>query len=174
MLFFVICNGGQKASSGPLWALCWGKEGLWRENWICPDSRGGIGSDTARWDCGNKHDYRVQYLQSSRSHTWKPWWPGLTQEKQKEGETISGTKRINQLLCLLLFLLWWTAYFYQSMIMKPFSFSLLLILFPFDGATRVNIYSNLLSIRLQSIWVHPFRELLCAAQSVQYSVQIFW
>ena len=53
------------------------------------------------------------------------------------------------------------------------SFSLLLVLPGSDGATRVNIYSNLLSIRLQSIWVHPFRELLCAAQSVQYSDQIF-
>ena len=73
MLFFVICNGGQKARGvvarlAMMYVQCsivvGGHRGHQRKVSSLSVRRVWIGSDTARLDCGNKHAYHSRHRQS--------------------------------------------------------------------------------------------------------------
>ena len=133
-LCVVLCNlqRGAKKPASCEQALWWGLacEGTSERNTDDDGSenvRAREGSDTARLDWGNKHAYRIQYLQVPYLETLERWsWASLGSSQGKY-------------------------------LLKP-SLN--------TGLTLTAGFG-----RVVSIWVHPFRELLCA---VQYSDQIFW
>ena len=122
MLFFVICNGGQKsqrAASKLCDEACEGTSERNTDDDSSENVRARDRSDTARLDWGNKHAYRIQYLQVPYLETLERW-----------SRASLGSSQGKYLL-------------------KP---SLNTGLTLTAGFGRV------------SIWVHPFRELLCAVQ----------